>query len=400
MPVGNFAEQCSLKQRALSLTHECAVCGSKAIGINFGAATCAPCKAFFRRNARRREIVQLPCQIAEGDRDVNDTKDQTSCLQLRRCTSCRLRRCFEIGMKEELVRTDEEKQRYRLLIESNRQRRNEILQSKQNILQTVVNPNTYLEEKDWTFLSNIVGAYENYCLNMFRDNRQQMFHNPVKDLNSSIAKIDHHMKIRLNNITSLLKFLTSIPLIQSLPYSERYFLSRYNIRPLILLNLFEIEQTCFAESWQTNIDNQAAEYVYGREIFLDINQIKQRAESILVNDPVITRLWLLILFFSTPLSCFYDGAPSADPPIKSRLNLIKIQDSFCHLLWSYLLHRHGLIDAVRIFSNTIRVYLQMQRISRTINHFVRTRDDLKIMNQSFNQAILLQNQLFDRTIFK
>jgi len=29
----------------------CLVCGHKAIGINFSVATCAPCKAFFRRNA-------------------------------------------------------------------------------------------------------------------------------------------------------------------------------------------------------------------------------------------------------------------------------------------------------------------------------------------------------------
>ena len=57
---------------------DCIVCGSKAIGINFGARTCAPCKgklrhgketlslealllllAFFRRNARRREVRPL-----------------------------------------------------------------------------------------------------------------------------------------------------------------------------------------------------------------------------------------------------------------------------------------------------------------------------------------------------
>mgnify|MGYP002384523009 FL=1 len=52
----------------------CVVCGSKAIGINFGASTCSPCKgksvtskdfdcyyyccclAFFRRNARRQKV--------------------------------------------------------------------------------------------------------------------------------------------------------------------------------------------------------------------------------------------------------------------------------------------------------------------------------------------------------
>ncbi len=29
----------------------CLVCGGAAVGFNFGVSTCAPCKAFFRRNA-------------------------------------------------------------------------------------------------------------------------------------------------------------------------------------------------------------------------------------------------------------------------------------------------------------------------------------------------------------
>lgn len=32
------------KVSSLRIVHDCAVCRSKAIGINFGAATCAPCK--------------------------------------------------------------------------------------------------------------------------------------------------------------------------------------------------------------------------------------------------------------------------------------------------------------------------------------------------------------------
>jgi hypothetical protein len=30
---------------------QCLICGGRAVGINFGVHTCAPCKAFFRRNA-------------------------------------------------------------------------------------------------------------------------------------------------------------------------------------------------------------------------------------------------------------------------------------------------------------------------------------------------------------
>ncbi|CAF4356994.1 unnamed protein product, partial [Adineta steineri] len=44
-------------------------------------------------------------------------------LQIRRCSSCRLRRCFDMGMKEELVRTDEENERHKQLVDLNRKRR-------------------------------------------------------------------------------------------------------------------------------------------------------------------------------------------------------------------------------------------------------------------------------------
>jgi hypothetical protein len=49
-------------------------------------------------------------------------------LQIRRCSSCRLRRCFDVGMKQELVRTHEENDRYRQLVDINRNRREIIKQ--------------------------------------------------------------------------------------------------------------------------------------------------------------------------------------------------------------------------------------------------------------------------------
>lgn len=44
-------------------------------------------------------------------------------LQIRRCTSCRLQRCFEVGMKEDLIRSEEDNQRHKKLVDVNRKRR-------------------------------------------------------------------------------------------------------------------------------------------------------------------------------------------------------------------------------------------------------------------------------------
>ncbi|CAF0827520.1 unnamed protein product [Rotaria sp. Silwood1] len=390
------------KHQYLLSPRECSVCGSNAVGINFGALTCAPCKAFFRRNARRKEILQIPCQLVESGSSTCDNKNQYNhnnsniCSQVRHCTSCRLRRCFNVGMKTELVRTDEEKQRYNELVQLNRQRKQDLLQLSENkcleIARLIVSNEGLLKETDWKLLSNIVYAYDNYCLKNFTQARRNIFNNETHLFEQPLSKIHHHTAMRLNNITSLVSFLLSIPIVQSLSTSDRYYLCKHNIRPLIFPNLHEIEQTCFTESWQVNIDNTAAEYVYGEELFADCVQIKKKAASILITDPVVTRLWLIILFFSAPLLCYYDRS-LPDLSNKNRLDLNRIQHLFVDLLWNYLSHRHGYFDAVRIFSNIICIYLQMQRISRAINHELRTRNDLIEMNQALNRATAIESDI-------
>ncbi len=79
------------------------------------------------------QIFGIPCQIVNSNSLIigNNDRYNDNCAQLRRCTSCRLRRCFDVGMKAELVRTDEEKERYKQLIETNRQRRREVLKAQE-----------------------------------------------------------------------------------------------------------------------------------------------------------------------------------------------------------------------------------------------------------------------------
>ena len=77
-------------------------------------------QAFFRRNALRNKQFKCPftdnCQINVTNR--------------RFCQKCRLKRCFEIGMKSEWIQSDEEKRLKRLKIEENKRKRiNRLLQS-------------------------------------------------------------------------------------------------------------------------------------------------------------------------------------------------------------------------------------------------------------------------------
>ncbi|KAL8598363.1 hypothetical protein ACOMHN_047684 [Nucella lapillus] len=77
----------------------CGVCGDLALCHNFGAVTCETCKAFFRRNANKQK--ELP------------TCSQGGCCIItmvtrRKCFSCRLKKCYAIGMDPGLILNDDE----------------------------------------------------------------------------------------------------------------------------------------------------------------------------------------------------------------------------------------------------------------------------------------------------
>lgn len=91
----------------------CGVCGDKALGCNFNAITCESCKAFFRRNALTQKELKCPfnnrCEITTVTR--------------RFCQKCRLDRCFVIGMRKDLIMSEEDKVAKRQKIEENRAKR-------------------------------------------------------------------------------------------------------------------------------------------------------------------------------------------------------------------------------------------------------------------------------------
>ncbi|KAK3095366.1 hypothetical protein FSP39_013806 [Pinctada imbricata] len=76
----------------------CGVCGDKALGYNFDAITCESCKAFFRRNANKTKV--FTCSF-DGNCKL-DTHTR------KFCSGCRLKKCFQIGMKKDWILSEEQ----------------------------------------------------------------------------------------------------------------------------------------------------------------------------------------------------------------------------------------------------------------------------------------------------
>ena len=67
----------------------CRICGDTALNFNFNVLSCESCKSFFRRNARRPD-ERIHCPY-ENKCIITATS--------RRCTRCRLAKCFAVGQQ-------------------------------------------------------------------------------------------------------------------------------------------------------------------------------------------------------------------------------------------------------------------------------------------------------------
>ncbi|XP_067299499.1 nuclear receptor subfamily 1 group I member 2 isoform X1 [Pseudorasbora parva] len=100
----------------------CQVCGDKSTGYHFNAMTCEGCKGFFRR-AMKRPVAQICCPF------------QNTCVitksNRRQCQSCRLQKCISIGMKRELIMSDEAVEKRRIQIRRKRMHEEPVMLSPQ-----------------------------------------------------------------------------------------------------------------------------------------------------------------------------------------------------------------------------------------------------------------------------
>ncbi|CAG2162610.1 unnamed protein product [Oppiella nova] len=90
----------------------CGVCGYTAMGKNFGALSCEPCKAFFRRNALK---TTLKCHF-DNNCKINE-------ITRKFCTKCRLEKCLAIGMRRDWLLNEEERDMKRLRILENKKKK-------------------------------------------------------------------------------------------------------------------------------------------------------------------------------------------------------------------------------------------------------------------------------------
>ena len=316
----------------------CTVCGGDATGFNFSVITCMCCKAFFRRNALYG-LEPFQCRYSSENCLIN--------IESRRdCSFCRLKKCFQVGMKKELILTEEMKRLKREKIVQNRQMT--VISSRPTVL-GLSPQGTKQNSFDMTLINNINNAYEEYCRNPIRIFEQQqnncLNQQPIK----ARMKLQHYFEYFQIHQNSLINFFTKIPEFEQFSSVEQRVLGTQNILLLMRVSLVETIQDQLP-IWSAI--HLLLESIFGKNLLDETENLIHQLKFD-VNDSICIRLVLLIFLFSTCNN--YQGHVDT-------LIIYRIQEKFIDLFSSYVKNRYGSWIACRKISSIVRHCLHLQTI--------------------------------------
>lgn len=351
----------------------CRVCGfDKNTGRNFGVITCSTCKAFFRRNGRTGSALP-PCRFG-GKCPVNERTR-------RQCPTCRLAKCFAVGMQKDLIRTDEERAARLQLVKANRLQRQEKLltsspthksherRSSQDLTYTnylsIDKSPTPLSSKDWIQLTNIRSAYEHFCLQPIlraEEQREEFLSGqPIK------CRLKEHtfMNVLTVRLTSLVAFFrATIPSFSiDMNSNDRAWLVRTNLHYLLLFSSMDLMNV---NDNQIHFDSKRAchavyVHVYGQDLLTQAEYLIQKLNQLIGHDPPISKILQIILFLSPCLVTNYQTNSYYQPSEETISHISQTQEQYLHILWSYLLYRYGEIDGLKLLTAILGQILEHQK---------------------------------------
>ncbi|CAM4934992.1 unnamed protein product [Rotaria socialis] len=324
----------------------CAVCCAVAHGYNFDAISCESCKAFFRRNAlfntdRLKCRRDGACEISVGTR--------------RRCKSCRLNKCFTVGMRKEWILTEEEKVTKKRRIEENRRTR-------------VSDTNDGIQPKDLignsSFISNIVTAYND---RIKLDLTGYGWSYPLTRKITGLYQIINAKNTTALRLISFYKRLYDFDVLNEI---DKVNLIKTNLHYILFFHA-SLKYDPIHDVYHEENTNDKPLYgvhireAYGVDTYVRCTKLIRSLYSIVQMDKHIMQVVLVIFLFSKGLSVM---RKSNEPLVNNYQQIFQIQNKYAEQLWLFIEKNYGNVQAVRIFSSLITKCLLIQEFIRDIEH--------------------------------
>ncbi|UJR14813.1 hypothetical protein I4U23_001800 [Adineta vaga] len=356
----NDQSQASLSSETLQCDLTCRVCGAPATGHNFDQVTCESCKAFFRRNALKH-MPDMKCRFS-GSCIIN--------IHTRRqCTYCRLKKCFDIKMRKDWIRTEEETKLRQLqkLMKQERKRnksgcdvlpavnlplvvrkKKRLMNKPFNILQPAFNGTYFgfhrnLDNEDNIWLNNIKHAYQ-----IEADKIDRTFITKYTDNTTFSQFINDECSMHI----SLIMFFKQIPDFKRLHIDDQVHLIKSNFRTIIHLHHILVDN--FEEPPQ--IGKHMSKWI-NVEFHEQMSRTYHRFNRFM-KYPLLLNLALIVFLFSMNLSATHSSNEFDE--YKTKKLLMKHQDFYTALLWRYLNYLFDENDAVLAMEIIVTQMLRYQ----------------------------------------
>ncbi|CAF0726710.1 unnamed protein product [Adineta ricciae] len=353
----------------------CVVCSGVAHGYNFDAISCESCKAFFRRNALFN-TDRLKCR-RDGCCDITlETR--------RRCKSCRLKKCFAVGMRKEWILTEEEKLNKKRRIEENRRLR--MTNDETNVSEEKINPSIQLNSD----LQSVI--LENNQLttkptietrNSTSDSKNNDVINHVTRAFNAGFQLDpptygwsYHLAkkvtalcqiLNTKNTTALrlISFYKGLPEFDALNDIDKVYLIKNNLPPvfIFLASLgYDPINDIYREGnppHQTFVYGVDVREAHGENIYAHFTSIMRSLHSVAQTDQRIIQLILVIILFSKGMS----GAVNFNEPSPSNYRQVfQAQNFYVEHLWLFMSKFYGPLKSTILLSTLVTKCLHIQTL--------------------------------------
>ncbi|XP_046447167.1 hepatocyte nuclear factor 4-gamma-like isoform X3 [Daphnia pulex] len=181
----------------------CAICGDRATGKHYGAASCDGCKGFFRRSVRKNHVYT--CRFNRHCVVDKDKRNQ--------CRYCRLGKCFKAGMKKEAVQNERDR------ISSRRPSYEEPVSANGLTISVLINAETMSRQCENLYL-NQLSAVNDYDLNSKR-----------------MATINDVCESMKQQLLFLVEWAKYIPVFSELPLDDQVALLRAHAAENLVLGV-------------------------------------------------------------------------------------------------------------------------------------------------------------------
>ena len=332
----------------------CKVCGDIARGNNYGVTTCMSCKVFFQRHGLKNTNTfqtVLQCRFTNGPCEITPNTR-------KRCAYCRLNACIQVGMRRNWQQFQEKNRR---LIEQ------KYKQTQLSTLDLLLADRSSLHSYQWGVISNVTHVYDR----LFEEQNQKLDHLRISQGQKPVKirlKMANYQELVSTYFEFIVPFLEHIPDYQTLDISDRTALIHHNMITLTGIHSHYASSTTGFIPHLDKVYAPLVELMYGNEITVNNERLRQQLDSIFHTDLVLVKLLLVILGFSNYTSCLTSTSPIINDEMNFAKKLFTIQNYYVDILWRYMLFRFrdgNLV--VHLYSKIIYNCLHVQKFTHQVS---------------------------------